>query len=80
MNARRDVPANERRLTDADFESSARIFVWPCDKRKAHGPHYREPGGDQPPGDLAIYLSRKDPRACPGVKAHPKTMIGGRLL
>ena len=49
---------------------------WPCDRRDAHGPHYRQPGGDQPESDLKTYLARQDPRVCPGVKAHPNTMIG----
>jgi hypothetical protein len=54
-------------------------FEWPCDKRRAHGPHYRKKGGDQPKRDIPIYLARGDDRVCPGVKAHPRTMIGGKL-
>ncbi len=48
-------------------------FKWPCDRRVAHGPH-------------AVPCSQHGTRytlcdfdcdiECPGVKAHPNTMIG----
>lgn len=37
-------------------------FVWPCDKRIAHGPHKIE--------------TKSGWYTCPGVRAHPNTMIG----
>jgi hypothetical protein len=39
-------------------------FVWPCDKRTAHGPH-----------TLTTVLTNPPPE-CPGVAAHPLTQIG----
>lgn len=56
-------------------------FEWPCAKRKAHGPH-PDPDAlhnfdcdaDQDDVDCGCGIE------CPGVKAHPATMIGGRLL
>lgn len=36
-------------------------FDWPCDRRVAHRSHYIQ----------------EEQRLCEGVKAHPKTMIGG---
>lgn len=45
-------------------------FEWPCDKRRAHGPH--EVVERTGPQDWEL-------SECPGVLAHPATMIGGRL-
>lgn len=51
-------------------------FEWPCRERRgeAHGPHegtaYLD---DMPDGSLRVAQIN-----CPGVKAHPATMIGGR--
>lgn len=58
-------------------------FRWPCDIRRAHGPHQRKPVGTVrllaqfpmyvgPGGKLTANPD------CPGVKAHPATMIGGK--
>ena len=47
-------------------------YNWPCDLRIAHGPHdiRNERLSDVlAPGDLPF-------RKCPGVQAHPNTMIG----
>lgn len=48
--------------------NSEEEFEWPCDREYAHGPHsLREPRT----------LSTQDIGLdCPGVKAHPNTMIG----
>ncbi len=46
---------------DTDFE-------WPCNKHYAHGPHTV-----QPPKAPDRFVPTRD---CPGVKAHPNTMIG----
>ena len=43
-------------------------FEWPCYKRHAHGPHEVEAETDD---DWNW--------DCPGVKAHPATMIGGNF-
>lgn len=58
-------------------------FKWPCDRREAHGPHERRCTGfdDGKPGKPKVYPTgdgmtyEKD---CPGVSAHPATMIGGK--
>lgn len=51
-------------------------FDWPCDRREAHGPH---------PVDCQIlsygpgihdHSGSCEPADCPGVLAHPATMIG----
>ena len=42
-------------------------FKWPCNRRIAHGPHIIEEG-------------TKYEKSCPGVLAHPATMIGGKQL
>jgi hypothetical protein len=44
-------------------------FKWPCDLRIAHGPHKVEISLLTGPGAFEEY-------DCPGVKAHPDTMIG----
>ena len=61
---------------------SAGPFEWPCDPRIAHGPHslrnLKMDVAPPPPGSsvpvLRGVLGEVD---CPGVKAHPATMIGG---
>lgn len=48
---------------------------WPCDRRDAHGPHHvteRESAGD---GVTQVYEPCGE-FDCPGVQAHPATMIG----
>lgn len=51
-------------------------FNWPCNKREAHGPHRAKV--ENP----SVMLPTNPPKKsyqfidCPGVKAHPKTMIG----
>ena len=52
-------------------------FEWPCDKRTAHGPHEVRNTIALTDDQLvdAIDLGVTHP-ACPGVKAHPSTMIG----
>ncbi len=52
---------------DTDFE-------WPCHRHYAHGPHTFRPYGDKPRG--MVYPGSNRERECPGVKAHPNTMIG----
>ena len=47
-------------------------FTWPCDKRKAHGPHKHDCGECRS-------LDCEGCVDCPGVKAHPHTMIGGKM-
>lgn len=47
-------------------------FEWPCDKRIAHGPHDRTPLDGYYVGGNGITTEKR----CPGVKAHPDTMIG----
>lgn len=42
-------------------------YDWPCWKTGAHGPHEIIDGLCEVAGE---------PRICPGVKAHPNTMIG----
>lgn len=49
-------------------------FEWPCEKRTAHGPHLVECGEESTCG-LDIF-DCDDDHNCPGVKAHPDTMIG----
>ena len=50
-------------------------FPWPCGRRYAHGPH---PVPTLDPGAEGWDMARVYERRCPGVKAHPLTMIGGR--
>lgn len=50
------------------------MFEWPCDKRRAHGPHDPVPCAIHSPNPA---LRCRDCFMCPGVKAHPATMIGG---
>lgn len=60
-------------------------FEWPCSRREAHGPHQRECVGwiDPDPNaelNAPAYATgggkvTPDPE-CPGVRAHPNTMIG----
>jgi hypothetical protein len=53
-------------------------FDWPCSKRRAHGPHLKECHNHV--GGVSNYVRGKQcPNCvvCPGVKAHPATMIGG---
>jgi hypothetical protein len=47
-------------------------FDWPCDLRVAHGPHEVEIEGIM----LPTVPPKPMMRECPGVKAHPNTMIG----
>lgn len=55
---------------------------WPCERRDAHGPHKRTwvgvKGGIS--GNPKVYLmgdgSVTTEQLCPGVRAHPNTMIG----
>lgn len=61
-------------------------FEWPCDRRDAHGPHPRPIDPeiaavyDVPPDQLDTIdpevVGLVTPPDCPGVKAHPATMIG----
>lgn len=46
-------------------------FRWPCERRYAHGPH------PTPCDQCAEEGHGQCPNACPGVGAHPLTMIGG---
>lgn len=50
-------------------ESLPQPFQWPCSKREAHGPHQIERRDWAVEGDLWKV-------SCPGVRAHPDTMIG----
>lgn len=43
-------------------------FQWPCDLRIAHGPH--------PIRYYSLSTRKVKERECPGVRAHPNTMIG----
>lgn len=58
-------------------------FEWPCDRRDAHGPHRiewtaSEHGCDGTPESCASIcpIPVQAVYDCPGVKAHPDTMIG----
>lgn len=61
-------------------------FSWPCERRDAHKPHPRTPAGWIAPEDseqnAPAYLSGDGTKTteamCPGVGAHPSTMIGGQ--
>lgn len=54
----------------APTRAAAGRFDWPCDRRDAHGPHtVRE--------QMLTGPNEFEERECPGVKAHPTTMIGG---
>ena len=48
-------------------------FDWPCDKRKAHGPHTLPEGEEC--DEIGMCADEHD--HCPGVLTHPSTMIGG---
>jgi hypothetical protein len=55
-------------------------FEWPCHRREAHGPHDDLNTLGMSDEAVAAAMSRPpDEPTCPGVKAHPKTMIGGKL-
>lgn len=54
------------------------MFKWPCNKRTAHGPHQAPCTFDICPDQ--VLDCEDDTHPCPGVKAHPATMIGGRQL
>ena len=47
-------------------------FRWPCERRVAHGPH------PVPCDQCAEEGHGQCPNTCPGVGAHPLTMIGGK--
>jgi hypothetical protein len=58
-------------------------FQWPCDKRIAHGPHIIELDHSTPQRVTDFVVVTEDGkgfkgpyRSCPGVRAHPDTMIG----
>lgn len=59
-------------------------FKWPCQRREAHGPHPRTPMGlmasEDSETNASAYLNGEGGKTaehmCPGVKAHPNTMIG----
>jgi hypothetical protein len=60
-------------------------FVWPCGRRRAHGPHRADELDEQEKGvnhNGDGVIQEYHPAIaydCPGVKAHPATQIGGRL-
>lgn len=49
---------------------------WPCDRRDAHGPHPAPVLHGCPPEGAAAVWPTEPPGECPGVRAHPGTMIG----
>ena len=60
-------------------------FRWPCERRDAHGPHNAY--ADASPSEFCPVCGRERGQSharsdcdgeCPGVDAHPLTMIGGR--
>ena len=55
-----------------------RKFKWPCARRDAHGPHRTSKPVMEPSvnGHLPVMRDIEE-YDCPGVKAHPATMIGG---
>lgn len=66
------APIRAARLIDITEPRDVAGFVWPCDRRDTHGPHYVDEG--QGDGETQVY----EPGVfdCPGVKAHPGVMIG----
>jgi hypothetical protein len=51
-------------------------FEWPCDRRDAHGEH--EVGVRQRVAEgMSAAHTERITLICPGVLAHPATMIGG---
>lgn len=65
--------------TDQRLIAAHRDFPWPCEKRRSHGPHKRERINLWGPAP-AVYAAGDgmvtQVEDCPGVKAHPATMIG----
>jgi hypothetical protein len=60
------------------FPPAREEFKWPCYKRKAHGKHYKA-CFDHPEelGMTGPFEPCPNCEECPGVLAHPATMIGG---
>lgn len=68
--------------TDQHLVATHIGFEWPCHKRRSHGPHKRTKVGDihRDGGWYPVYDNGQGVKTedgdCPGVKAHPATMIG----
>lgn len=83
------MDATDPALPDRSPSASKATFKWPCERRKAHAPHPRKWVGNtrcesDPPGspERKVYAggmgSMTFEEMCPGVRAHPNTMIGKR--
>lgn len=69
----------------ATTPAATQTFQWPCEKRRAHGPHPLDPVecsdafNCEEPSMLVGYKIMHLPQPCPGVGAHPATMAGGSI-
>lgn len=61
----------------APARAAAGRFDWPCDRRDAHGRHNVGNNEAITEEQRSALIWSGDWPHCPGVKAHPTTMIGG---